>query len=141
MICITLVIIPGPSVTIIVSNSLRAGVKAGLKTVLGTQIGVLAMIIILAFGFELVEQKLAIIFEFIRYIGILHLSYLGIKMLIQQSPDASSDKKMMMSDHFVLQGLAVVATNPKLIFFFGACIPQFIDQLQNIRIQFFIYAG
>jgi len=39
-----LVIVPGPSVTIIIANSIRGGVKAGLSTVAGTQLGVFLIV-------------------------------------------------------------------------------------------------
>ena len=38
--CLVLTIVPGPSVTIIVANSLLHGTRAGMLTVAGTQLGV-----------------------------------------------------------------------------------------------------
>ena len=37
--CLVLAIVPGPTVTVIISSSLVRGTKAGLMNILGTQIG------------------------------------------------------------------------------------------------------
>ena len=42
-----IVIVPGPTVSLIIANSLKSGVKAGLLNVLGTQVGVLVLLLFL----------------------------------------------------------------------------------------------
>ena len=59
-----LVIVPGPSVTVIIANSLRAGTKAGLLNVAGTQLGVFLMIVIVAAGLETVVSVMGEAFFF-----------------------------------------------------------------------------
>ena len=39
-----IVIVPGPTVSLIIANSLKSGVKAGLLNVFGTQVGVLILL-------------------------------------------------------------------------------------------------
>ena len=52
--CFVLAIVPGPTVTVIISSSLARGTKAGLMNILGTQIGMLTMVVVVAFGLEAV---------------------------------------------------------------------------------------
>ena len=50
--CVVVVIVPGPTVTMIIANSLRHGARAGLANVAGTQAGLAVMLGVLAFGLE-----------------------------------------------------------------------------------------
>ena len=48
--CFVIVIVPGPTVTLIIANSLKHGTRAGLLNVAGTQIGLAIMIAIVGIG-------------------------------------------------------------------------------------------
>lgn len=48
--CILIAIVPGPTVTVIVANSLAHGTRAGLMNVAGTQLGLGLMMLILIVG-------------------------------------------------------------------------------------------
>ena len=52
--CAVVVIVPGPTVTVIIANSLRTGAKSGLLNVAGTQVGLLTMLLIVAAGLEII---------------------------------------------------------------------------------------
>ncbi len=137
--CIAVVIIPGPSVTIIITNSMKHGTFAGLQTVLGTQIGVAIIIAVLAIGFSVLDQRLNILFEIIRYAGAAYLIWLGITLLMQdntQKHTTNIEEKAVKS--FILQGFIVILINPKALIFIGAFIPQFIDANGNIPLQFIL---
>lgn len=87
-----LVIVPGPSVTVIIANSLRAGTKAGLLNVAGTQLGVFLMIVIVAIGLETVVSIMGEAFFWVKLAGALYLVWLGIKMLRSDGSLGDSDK-------------------------------------------------
>jgi len=94
-----LVIVPGPTVTVIIANSLRDGTRAGLLNVAGTQAGLLVMLLIVAVGLETVVALMAEWFHLVKLIG------------------------------YFWQGVLVITTNPKILVLFGAFIPQFIDPM------------
>src|SRR5277367_909373 len=48
--CIVVVIVPGPTVTLIVANSLRHGRRAGMLNVAGTQLGLVLTVGIVLLG-------------------------------------------------------------------------------------------
>jgi homoserine/homoserine lactone efflux protein len=55
---ILLLIVPGPSVSIIVANTVRYNLIAGLKTTIGTVTGSASMFVIYAFGFDNLNNEL-----------------------------------------------------------------------------------
>ncbi len=122
------IIVPGPSVTVIVASSLRDGPRAGLMNVAGTQVGMGIMVAVLAFGFASVVERMASVFDIIRLLGAAYLVYLGVRLWRANGALASAAEGPGRGNrgHF-LQGLLVVLSNPKVLVFFGAFIPQFID--------------
>lgn len=129
--CVLIAIIPGPTVTVIVANSLTHGTRAGLLNVAGTQLGLALMMATLVVGLASVIAAMGWIFDWLRYAGAAYLVWLGWKLLrapeaIAQAGAASSPK-----GGFFLQGFLVMMANPKALLFFGAFIPQFVDPRGN----------
>jgi threonine/homoserine/homoserine lactone efflux protein len=143
--CCALVIVPGPSVSVIIANSLRRGTRAGLANVLGTQIGLAFMVIILAVGLDSVVTTLGFLFDWIKMAGALYLIWLGWKLWRSGGTTFSaaepstqpSDQQPMWG--FVWQGLVVILSNPKALIFFGAFIPQFLDPSGNTLSQTLVF--
>ena len=123
------VIVPGPTVSLIIANSLNSGVKAGLLNVLGTQLGVLIFVLFLALGFNFISPFLDEIIKILRVIGAIYLVILGI-LAFNSKINLENNKKIKLEKKFFFQGLIVILTNPKLFLFLGAFIPQFIN-LEN----------
>lgn len=87
--CVAVVIVPGPTVTVIIANSLRHGSAAGLGNVAGTQVGLAVMLAVLAAGLQVVVEALGVVFEIVKLLGAAYLIYLGAKLLLKkQSFDA-----------------------------------------------------
>ncbi|MEZ5932214.1 MAG: LysE family translocator [Alphaproteobacteria bacterium] len=131
--CIAVVIVPGPSVTVIIANSLRHGTRAGIWTDIGTQAGLATMLLVLAAGLSTIVNHLGWIFDWLRLIGAAYLIWLGIKLWRSRTATSSTSvavpsKNGGASDRrFFWQGFLVLWSNPKALLFFGAFIPQFID--------------
>lgn len=130
-----IVIVPGPTVTVIIANSLRAGTQAGLMNVVGTQAGLSLMLLVLALGFSAIIERLTLIFDVIRVLGAAYLIWLGWRLWRANgdmiSPKVESMPVRRLSAYF-WQGFLVIWSNPKALFFFGAFIPQFVDQSQPV---------
>ncbi len=125
--CILIAIIPGPTVTVIVANSLRHGARAGMLNVAGTQLGLALMMLTLVVGLSSVIAAMGWLFDWLRYAGAAYLVWLGWKLL--RSPDLISEAApaAIPRGGFFLQGFLVIMANPKALLFFGAFIPQFVD--------------
>lgn len=125
--CFLIIIVPGPTVTVIIANSLKHGTRAGLLNVLGTQIGLFTMMLVLALGLSAVVSVMGSLFEVLRILGAAYLIWLGVKLWRSNGQLASEERAARPGGSFVLQGLIVVWSNPKALLFFGAFIPQFLD--------------
>ena len=133
--CALIAVVPGPTVTVIVANSLAHGTRAGLLNVAGTQLGLGVMMAILIVGLSSVIAAMTWLFDWLRIAGALYLIYIGWKLL--RAPDALGDpsKATKPRGGFFLQGFLVMMSNPKALFWFGAFIPQFIDPKGNYVAQ------
>jgi threonine/homoserine/homoserine lactone efflux protein len=87
--CLVIVIVPGPSVTLIVANSLRHGSRAGLLNVAGTQAGLALIIAIVGIGLTSVVETLGHWFDVLRLVGAAYLVWLGWRML--RAKDGSAE--------------------------------------------------
>lgn len=127
---LVLVIVPGPTVSLIVANALRHGSGAGFKNVLGTQAGLAVMLAVAGIGLTSLIAAMGQWFELLRLAGALYLIYLGWKMW--RGADSLADGlgnagARTPRGGFFLQGFLVAISNPKMLFFFGAFFPQFLD--------------
>jgi homoserine/homoserine lactone efflux protein len=124
--CFVIAIVPGPTVTIIVANSLAYGTRAGMLNVAGTQAGLALMMATVVVGLSTVIAVMGMWFDWIRIAGAAYLVWLGWKLL--RSPDDLGQARAAAPrGGFFLQGLLVILSNPKGLLWFGAFIPQFVD--------------
>lgn len=126
-----IVIVPGPTVTVIVANSLRDGYRAGLMNVAGTQAGLLIMLLIVALGLETVISVMAHAFFWLKLAGAAYLIWLGITLLRSDGDIGSVSRQNRPKSGYFWQGFFVIWSNPKALLFYGAFIPQFVDPQQN----------
>ena len=133
--CTAVVIVPGPSVTVIIANSLHHGARAGLLNVAGTQAGFAVMLLILATGLQFIVESLAYVFDIIRWIGAAYLIWLGVKLLRSDGTMGELSDVPRVGGSFFWQGFLVAMSNPKVLFFFGALIPQFLTPGSDTLLQ------
>ncbi len=133
--CVLIAIIPGPTVTVIVANSLRHGTRAGLLNVAGTQLGLAMLMATLVVGLTSVIAAMGWIFDWLRYAGAAYLIWLGWKLLRSPAALAGPGSAPAPRGGFFLQGFLVMMSNPKALLFFGAFIPQFVDPRGNYVAQ------
>lgn len=139
--CAAVVVVPGPTVTVIIANSLRHGARAGLANVAGTQAGLAVMLAVLAGGLQVVVAALGAVFEIVKLAGAAYLIYLGAKLLLSRSAlstagaeaaieataaEATPRGRPFSWRSYFWQGVLVIWANPKALLFFGAFIPQFV---------------
>jgi threonine/homoserine/homoserine lactone efflux protein len=126
--CVLFSVVPGPSVTIVVANSLAGGTRAGLLTILGTQLAMFGMVLVVALGLEAVMAAVSEAFIAIELVGAAYLIWIGWKMF--SSSGALRFGAAPVQPHpsrYVWQGALVNLSNPKTLLFLGAFLPQFID--------------
>ena len=134
------VIVPGPTVSLIIANSLKSGTRAGILNVAGTQLGLIILILLLAMGFKVISPFLEDLIKFVRIVGAFYLIILGYLSFSSKELSDNSEKIKKFDKKFILQGFIVILSNPKAFLFLGAFIPQFININQPIGSQI-IYFG
>ena len=147
--CLLLAIVPGPTVTVIVANSLARGTGAGLAIIAGTQAGFLVMTCIVALGMQAMVAFMGAAFDWLKLIGAAYLIWLGFKMLRSDGHlgVASADQGKSTA-RIALEGFLVLISNPKVLIFLGAFLPQFVDttrpafpQIMTLGLLFMLVAG
>jgi len=148
-----LILLPGPIVTLVVANSVAHGTRTGLATVAGTTSGNALLVAMGALGLGALMATVAALIDWVRWAGVVYLVYLGLRewraALRPPRTDGSPLAKPMRSARGVFgQGVLVAITNPKPIFFYVACFPQFLDtarpagpQLLAMSVAFVLIAG
>jgi threonine/homoserine/homoserine lactone efflux protein len=129
--CFVITIIPGPTVTLIVANSLTHGTRAGLLNMAGTQLGLGLMMLVLVVGLSSIIATMGYWFDWLRFVGAAYLIWLGWKLLRSAGGFAQPGHAPVPRGGFSLQGLLVALGNPKALLWFGAFIPQFVDPNGN----------
>jgi len=127
---IAIVLVPGPTVTVIIANSMAHGSRAGFLNIAGTQAGLIVIIGILAFGLSALIQTMAFWFDWLRLAGAAYLIWLGFRLFFA-SHGGGAAAPAKSSGGFFWQGVTVILTNPKVHLLFGAFLPQFIDPVGN----------
>lgn len=133
------VIVPGPTVSLIIANSLKFGMRAGILNVVGTQFGLIILILLLALGFKAISPFLEDVIKVVRIIGAIYLMTLGYLSFVSKSLSDNAQQIKKFDKKFILQGLIVILSNPKAFLFLGAFIPQFIDINQPIENQIIFF--
>ena len=129
--CIALALLPGPVVTLVIANGLRYGTRAALINMAGAQVGLGIVIGIVAVGLTSLMATMGYWFDWVRFAGAAYLVWLGIKLIRSPAMLETSDAPPPPPrGGFFLQGLLVLLSNPKVLVFFGAFIPQFVDMSQ-----------
>lgn len=129
------VIVPGPTVTVIIANSLKYGARAGLLNVAGTQVGLAIMVGLLALGLSTLIANMGALFDWLRLAGAAYLVWLGIKLLRSDGHISAAKAK---KTNFFTQGFIVIWSNPKALVFFGAFIPQFMNAEADPMMQIIV---
>jgi threonine/homoserine/homoserine lactone efflux protein len=122
-----LILIPGPNVALIVANSVAYGTRYGLLTVAGTGSAMVVQLALTALGMSAVLGTLAQWFEWIRWLGVAYLLWLGIRQWRAEPVDLTRTRPQYRSPREIfMRGIIVSFTNPKTLLFYGAFFPQFI---------------
>ncbi|GAA3717953.1 LysE family translocator [Oceanisphaera sediminis] len=128
-ICVMGAISPGPSLAVVMRNTVKGGRGHGVVTALGHGLGVGLYALITALGLALLITRNPLLFDMIRYGGAAFLAWLGVKALLARPATGEAT----VSDHPVrgrqgaFEGFMVAFLNPQLAIFFVALFSQFVQ--------------
>jgi threonine/homoserine/homoserine lactone efflux protein len=124
---VSLLLIPGPAVLYIVTQSAEQGRSAGLASVAGIHIGTLVHILAAAIGLSALILASAVAFSIVKFAGAAYLIYLGVRKLLERDSASEGEPPRAPLRHVFARGALVNVLNPKTALFFLAFLPQFVD--------------
>jgi threonine/homoserine/homoserine lactone efflux protein len=140
---VILVIIPGPSVLFIVGRALAHGRRAALASVAGNTIGASLVVIFVAMGLGAVAAQSGHLFTTLKLVGAAYLIYLGVQTIRSRGDlvHALTGTTSPVSGRMFWQGVVVGFTNPKVLVFYAAVLPQFVDPTRGDTVTQMLVLG
>lgn len=126
-----LIAIPGPSVLFTVGRALSAGRRAALLTVVGNTGGLCVQVVAVALGIGAVVAASVEVFTVLKLAGAAYLVYLGVQAIRHRHVVAANTETVVVATRtrrVLREGFVVGVTNPKMIVFLAAALPQFVDR-------------
>ncbi len=126
-----LIAAPGPSVLFTVSRALALGRIAGVATVAGNTAGLCVQVMAVAFGIGALAERSVLVFNLIKLGGAGYLIFLGVQAIrhrrrLAEALGTRLENKSIA--RIAADGFMVGLGNPKVIVFFAAVLPQFVDR-------------
>jgi threonine/homoserine/homoserine lactone efflux protein len=141
---VVLLVIPGPTIALVIARSLSEGRRNALPLVLGVGLGDLVAASLALAGAGALLAASATAFAIVKVVGALYLVWLGIKLFRTEPvpPDAGGTQPASTAWTAFRDGFLVTVFNPKGILFFIAFVPQFIraDASYLSQAAFFVLA-
>ena len=125
-ICIVGAMSPGPSMALIIRNSIKYGRVSGLLSSVGHAIGIGIYASISVVGLQLILINNIFVFNTIQFCGSVFLFILGILFLKNSGEILSLEDDQKNLNSFI-QGFAISILNPKILIWFTAIFSQFIE--------------
>lgn len=145
-----LALTPGPSVLLVVANSLKHGPKKTIGTILGDLSANLIQITLASIGIASIIHASGMLFQVMKWLGVCYLIYMGVKRITLNKSTADINTQKAKGSFLKLygEGFLMSALNPKAIIFFAALFPLFIDislpfihQVALLAITFLVLDG
>lgn len=133
---------PGPNGLLAMTHGALYGHRRALWTVTGGVIGFTLLMALSMFGIDSLLKASANALTVLKWLGGAYLIWLGIQLWRAPPPnlDRLDDAQSKPASSMFSQGLFAALSNPKVILFFGAFLPQFLDPSGSIWLQFAVMA-
>ena len=137
---VVLLIIPGPTVLLVVSYALGQGWRTALPMAVGVALGDFTAMTLSMLGLGALLAASATLFTVLKWVGAGYLVYLGVKLwragdTLQAAPRTDAASAVRMLGH----AWVVTALNPKSITFFVAFLPTFLDPKADFLTQMVVF--
>ena len=134
-ISLAVLLVPGPSILLIVANSLQHGRVIGLYTVTGGLVAMAIQLAVALFGLTSLVNIFESGFDLIRWCGAAYLAYLGVQRWRGVNHSEVRGRSASGYGSAVVEGFIVALTNPGTMLFFVAFFPQFLNEAQSVAPQ------
>jgi threonine/homoserine/homoserine lactone efflux protein len=135
-----ILVLPGPTIILVISQSVNHGRKSVVPLVAGVLFGDFTAMTLSLLGLGAVLSASAFLFSIFKWCGAFYLMYLGVKLWMT-NPRPGEDgpiRRNTSAKALFRSSYIVTALNPKSIAFFVAFLPQFIDSAKPVLSQMII---
>jgi threonine/homoserine/homoserine lactone efflux protein len=142
-----LVVAPGPGQALVMARTLQGGVRAGLLTSVGLNLGTVVHTAAAALGLSALLLASAKAFTAVKLVGAVYLVVLGARMISGTlggrrvaAPDRPApEPPRTASSRLLAHGVVTGVLNPKVALFFLAFLPQFVrPERGGVIVQFLV---
>lgn len=131
---------PGADMMFCLGQGLRVGAGAAWRASAGIAAGGMIHVVLAGAGLSAVVASMPLAFDVIRWIGVGYLLWLAFCAL--RSPTHGDENVPAPQGNAFVQGLLVNLTNPKVILFVLAFVPQFIrPDAGPVLLQFIVFGS
>ena len=130
---------PGADMLFCLAQGTRGGARPAMAASAGISLGSMINVTLAGLGLGVLVAEYPVLFDVIRYVGIAYLLWLAWRTL--RTPLGRGDQPAVRPARAFRDGLIVNLTNPKVILFILAFIPQFVDPAQPVLPQFLIFGA
>lgn len=126
---VLLTLMPGPDILFVITQSITRGRKAGITFAAGLCTGLIVHTTAVSLGISVLLMNSPLAFTILKFAGAAYLFYLGVKaFLARQENHFEIQTSGNGSGKLYRKGILMNILNPKVILFFLAFFPQFIDR-------------
>ncbi|WP_417711007.1 LysE family translocator [Roseibium aggregatum] len=140
--CVVLTIIPGPSVMLVVGQTLMRGKTAAMMCILGDVVGSIVLTGLSFAGVGAILAASTVLFQTVKWAGVLYLAWLGYSQIREARRDGGSVETSVQTRspkgsfwRSFWAGTLTAIFNPKAIVFYMAFLAQFIDPAGDLAVQ------
>jgi threonine/homoserine/homoserine lactone efflux protein len=127
LVALLICVAPGPDMAFIIAVSIGAGWRAGVQSAVGMALGQVLWTVATAFGLAALLHTSPLALVGIRVFGAGYLLWLGVTTLRSaRSGSAGPQEHAPAGRNFAVRGMLTNLTNPKVMMFFAAFLPQFV---------------
>jgi threonine/homoserine/homoserine lactone efflux protein len=130
-----LVCTPGPDIIFVASQGLSGGPRAAMRANLGVLLGYLMHAVLAAFGVAALVAASPVLFEILRWVGVVYLAYLAIKLIRSALHPGHLSLAVTPGNALVRRGFLTSFLNPKGLMVYFAILPNFMTSGDGVALQ------
>lgn len=126
---LALIATPGQDMLYVMARAMAQGRRAGLCSALGVCLGILVHTALAALGVGAILLASETLFMAVKLVGACYLVFIGARMLLARAggPGIEAAAGRLTLPSLFAQGVLSNVSNPKIVLFFLAFLPQFVD--------------
>ena len=123
---LVITVAPGPDNAYIAAVAVDRGARAGLLSAVGMALGMVMHVTVAALGLALLLASSPVALTIVRLAGAVYLGWLAVTTLGSASRSRSAPRRPPTDGRLLARAVLTNVTNPKVILFFAAFLPQFV---------------